>query len=177
MLFCFVLIRVDPWFVIWDDLINAFWSTAIVFSNIFLQQSTRTFFCAIVKLCGIQREEIFFTPRCSCKIEYMLVKEMPKDGSISRYVTWRSGIINSRTASMFFGKTAVFGRPLRTLSLCKRRPQFNSLNQFSTVLRMVLYRQTNILVHECTLVVIIHVARKCSRVHAIFRQTNFFKSL
>ena len=37
------------------------------FSNISLHQ-------AIVKLCGIQREQIFFTARCSCNIECMYVQ-------------------------------------------------------------------------------------------------------
>ena len=39
----------DPRFVTCDDLINVFWGTAIVFSNISLHHSTRTFFWSIVK--------------------------------------------------------------------------------------------------------------------------------
>ena len=39
------------------------------------------------RLCGIQREEISFTARCSCNIECMLVEEVPKNGFISRNVT------------------------------------------------------------------------------------------
>ena len=53
------------------------------FSNISLHQSTRTFFWVIVKLCGIQREEIFFTARCSCNIKCMPVKEMPLSYAMS----------------------------------------------------------------------------------------------
>ena len=41
LLFCFELMRIDPWFVSCDDLINVFWSTAIVFCNISIHQSTR----------------------------------------------------------------------------------------------------------------------------------------
>ena len=37
LLFCFGLIRIDPWLVTCDDLINVFWSTAIVF---FLRRPT-----------------------------------------------------------------------------------------------------------------------------------------
>ena len=35
LLFCFVLIRIEPWFVTCDNLINVFWGTAIVFSQHF----------------------------------------------------------------------------------------------------------------------------------------------
>ena len=69
----------------------------------------------------------------SCNMECMLVWAMPKDSSISRYVTWRPCIISSRTASMFSGTTEVFGWALRTWSLSERRPQLNSLNQCFTV--------------------------------------------
>ena len=106
LLFYFGLIRIGQWFV--------FWSTAIVFFPTFLCTNRHEpFFWAIFKLCGIQREQIFFTARC-WSIECILVAEMLKDTSISRYVTWRSCIISSRTASMFSDTTAVFGRSLRT---------------------------------------------------------------
>ena len=69
LLFCFGLIRTDPWFVTCDDLINVFWSSAIVIFQRFLtpmdtnrpiDQST-TLFWAICKLSGLQRE-IFLRP-------------------------------------------------------------------------------------------------------------------
>ena len=41
-------------------------------------------FLAIDKLCGIQSEQIFFTIKCSCNIECMLVPLMPKVVSTSR---------------------------------------------------------------------------------------------
>ena len=67
------------------------------------------------RVCQIVWEQIFFTASCSCNIECMLIEEeMPKDVSISRYVTWRSCIISSCTASMFSDTKAVFGRPSRT---------------------------------------------------------------
>ena len=37
----------------------------------------------VVKLCGIQREQIFFTAKCLCNILYTLVELMPKVASVS----------------------------------------------------------------------------------------------
>ena len=51
---------------------------------------------------GIQREQALFMASCSFNIECVLLAEMPRDGSISRYVTWRSCIIISRTTLMSF---------------------------------------------------------------------------
>ena len=56
------------------------------------------FFWAIDKLCGIQRQQIFLTVKCSCNIEWTLVPLMPKIISISRYVKWQSCNISWRTA-------------------------------------------------------------------------------
>ena len=97
-------------------------------------RSTFSFFWAIVKLCGIQLELVFFTSSCSCNIECMLLQEMPKDAFIIRCVTWRSCIISSRTASMFSDRTVVFGGPSWTSSFSDSRAQLNSLKQFFTVL-------------------------------------------
>ena len=109
-----LLIRIDPWLVTCDDLINVFWSTAIVFFQHFFTPNDINLFWPIVKLCEIQRQQIFLTAWCSCNIEFMLVEEMPKGAFISRYVTWRSSIISSRTSSMFSDTVAVFERSLRT---------------------------------------------------------------
>uniref|UniRef100_A0A0K2UAV3 Uncharacterized protein n=1 Tax=Lepeophtheirus salmonis TaxID=72036 RepID=A0A0K2UAV3_LEPSM len=79
-------------------------------------------------------QSTLFTPRYTCNIEWMLVEEMPKDASISRYVTLRSCIITSRTVSMFPDTTAVFGRPSRNSFLSERRARLNSFNQFLKVL-------------------------------------------
>ena len=71
-----------------------------------------TFLCTnrqepFLSVSGIQQEEKFIMAmQYSCNIEGMLVEEMPKDSSISRYVTWRSCINSSRTASMFSGTIA-----------------------------------------------------------------------
>ena len=99
-LFWFGLIRIDPWFVRCDDLINVFWSTTIVFFQISLHHSTRTFFERLSNFAGANEKKSFL---CSC----MLVEEIPKDASFSQYVTWRSCIISSRTASKFSNTRAV----------------------------------------------------------------------
>ena len=78
------------------------------------------FFERLSNCAGSNEDISFFTAKCSCNIECMLVGEMFKDGSISRYVTWRSCIITSHTTSMFSGTTAVFGRPSRTSRLSER---------------------------------------------------------
>ena len=86
-----------------------------------------------VKIYGIQREQIFFMAKCSCNILYMLVELMPKDASISQYVTWRTCVISFCTALMFFGPKTDFGQPLRNYLVSEWRPRLNSLYQRSTV--------------------------------------------
>ena len=113
LLFCFGLICIDPWFVTCDDLINVFWSTAIVVFQHFYAQIDKSLFWAIA---GFSEHKSFLPPG-----KY----PVPKDSSISRYVTWRSCIISSRTASMFSGTTAVLGGPSRISSLSERRPRLN----------------------------------------------------
>ena len=117
-------------FRIINDLINVFGSIAIVFFQHFFTPTDTNLFWAFVKLCGIQRQQIFFTAKCSGNVECMLVHEMPKDASILRYVTWRAGIISSRTTSMLSDKTAVFGGPSRTSSVNDLHSQLISLNQY-----------------------------------------------
>ena len=56
---------------------------------------------------------------------HAMVEKMSKDASISRYVTWRSGIGSSRTASRLSGTTAVLGGPSRISSLSQRRSRLN----------------------------------------------------
>ena len=78
LLFTFGLILVNPRFITCHDIIDVFRSTAIVFLEHFFQPiDTSLFFWAIFKLCGIQREQIFLTVKCSCNIECMLVSLMP----------------------------------------------------------------------------------------------------
>ena len=108
-LFCFGLMRIDPWYVNCDDLINVFWSIAIVF--------VQHFFTPI--------DKSFLRPAVHAISNVCWWKEMPKDASISRYLTCRSCIISSRTASMFSDTAAVFGRSSWTLSFNDRRPQLN----------------------------------------------------
>ena len=103
------------------------------FWSICLHQSTLASFWAFVKLCGIQREQIFFIAKCSCNILYMLVELMPEVSSISQYVIWQSCIISFGTALMFSGPITDFGRPLRNSSVSEWRPRLNSLCQRSTV--------------------------------------------
>ena len=107
------------------------------------------------------------------------VQEISK-AFITRYVTWRSCIISSRTASIFPSRTAVFRGPSRTLSFSDRRPELNSLNQYFTVLST--NKDLSSSMHSCRdnprreLQKIIE--RKCSGVYSIFfSQTNFYKSL
>ena len=122
LLFTFGLIRLNPRFITCHDIIDVF---RIVFLEHFLRPIDTSLFLAIGKVCGIQREKIFLTVKCSCNIEYMLVPLMPNVVSISRWVTWRSCNISWRTALMVFGKTD-FGRPSRNLSWSELRPRLNS---------------------------------------------------
>lgn len=46
------------------------------------------------QIMGVQREQIFFTAKCSFKIECIAVEPMPIDDSISWCVTWRYYIIS-----------------------------------------------------------------------------------
>lgn len=69
-----------------------------------------SFFWAIFKLCGIQREYFFLTAKCPCNIECMRVELMPK------YASWRLCNISSRRASMLSSTTADFGRISRNSS-------------------------------------------------------------
>ena len=55
-----------------------------IFKAFLSTNRNETFFGAIDKFCGIQREQIFLTIKCSCNIECMLVQLMPKVASISR---------------------------------------------------------------------------------------------
>ena len=89
-------------------------------------QSTRTFFWANKKLCGIQPEQIFLTVNYSCYIQCILVPLMPEVVSISRWVAWRSCNISWHTASMVSGTTTDFGRPSQNSSWRELRPRLNS---------------------------------------------------
>ena len=60
LLFCFELIRIDPWFVTCDDLINVFWSTAIVFFQQFYASIDKSLFWAIARF---SENKSFFTAR------------------------------------------------------------------------------------------------------------------
>ena len=71
------LIRIDSWFV--NCLLRRRHRIFPTFPYINLYTS---FLWAFVKLRGIQREQIFFTARCSSNIECMLVGTMPKHGSM-----------------------------------------------------------------------------------------------
>ena len=58
LLFCFGLIRIGPWFVTCDDLINVFWSIAIAFvQHLFAPIDTSLF----LSDCQIVRELVVFT--------------------------------------------------------------------------------------------------------------------
>ena len=85
LLFSFGLIQVNSWFITCHDFIKAFRSAAIVFLwSISFPQSTRAFFWAIGKLCGIQCEQIFFDSQMFMQYwMYMLVPLIPKVVSIS----------------------------------------------------------------------------------------------
>ena len=82
-----------------------------IFPTFLYSNRHEPFFKCLSNCAGYNKNKSFLQPG---NIEYMLVEEMPKDASISRYVTWRSCIISSRTASMFSDTTADFGRPPRT---------------------------------------------------------------
>ena len=77
LLFCFGIKRIDLWFVTWRSYKRLLKHRHRIFPT------TRTFSLTIVKLCGIQWEQIFFTARCSCNIECMLVEEIPKDNNLT----------------------------------------------------------------------------------------------
>ena len=88
----------------------------------------------------------------------------------------------NRHESIFIGKTAVFEQRSLTSSSSGRRPELNSLHQFCY--RMMPHRHTMILVHQCKLVLIIHVesCEKLSQENVqelipVFYQIHFFNSL
>ena len=125
LLYCFGFIRKDLWFVTCDDPINVFWGTAIVFFQHFFTPIDTNLFLSDCQIVRDPTRTSLFTAMCSCKIECMMVEDMPKKASISRYVAWWSCIINSRTASMFFGTKAVLGEPSRISSSSEIRPPLN----------------------------------------------------
>ena len=123
-------------------------------TNISLYQSTRASFRAIVKLCGIQREEIFFTASCSCNIECMLVEDMPSLGlylTICHMLIWHYQFTQGINVRWHNGR---FRRAFTNSPLVELRPRLNSLNQFFTVLYDDALSPNK--VHQCSLVVIIH---------------------
>lgn len=64
---------------------------------------------------------------CSIMRNPPLVILMPKDASISRYVTCWSYFISLHTASILYGTTTHFERPSRNWSSSEHRPQLMSL--------------------------------------------------
>ena len=99
------------------------------FLSICFHQSTLAFFWAFVKLCRIQREQIFFAAKYSCNILYKFAELMRNVDSISQYVTRRSCIINCCTALIFSGPITDFGRFLRHSSVSEWWPRLNSIYQ------------------------------------------------
>jgi len=87
----------SSWLVTCDGFINVLWNTAIVLYQNFFAPIHTVFFCSGCQIVRDQTRTNFFTARCSCNIECMLVEELPKDASISR-----SCIISLRMVSMFF---------------------------------------------------------------------------
>ena len=111
------------------------WRSYKRISAIFLYTNRREpFFQELSNCAGSKDNKSFLRPVVHAVLNVCLVEEMYKNGSISRYVTWRSVIISSRTASMFSSTTTVFGGPSRNSSLSELRPRLNSLKQFFTVL-------------------------------------------
>lgn len=101
--FTFELIYMDPRFITYIDVIHGFWHSTIVFLSISLHQSILVF-CVVVKLCSIQRAQIFFTSKCSCKILGKLVILLPRHTKILQYVTWRTVrfVLSVRTQHRWF---------------------------------------------------------------------------
>jgi len=87
-------------------------------------------FWAVAKLCVIHREQTVVAVRARFMQYRMYAGGRNTQGCLYLTVTWRSCIISSHTAPKFSGTTTFFGRPS---SADKRRPRWNSLNQFFTV--------------------------------------------
>ena len=100
---------------------RSFEASPSYFSNISMHQSIRAFF---ERLRDSARTKVFYGPMFM-QYQMYVVGGMPNDSSMSRYVTWRSCIISTCTASMFSGTTAVFVGPSRISSLSERRPRLN----------------------------------------------------
>ena len=112
-------------------LYTAFDAPWTYFVSISLHQSTRDFSWTFVRLCGIQREQIFFTGKYPGNILLMLAILVSKDASISRHVTWWSCFISSLTISIFSGTKTDF---VRISFWIEHWPQLNSLYQLFTML-------------------------------------------
>jgi len=84
-LFCFGLRSIDPWFMTCKDLIKL-----KNFQKFFGPTHTSPFLSDCQILLDPTRTNLFCMARSSCNIECMLVEEMLKDASISRYATWPS---------------------------------------------------------------------------------------
>ena len=113
LLVCCRLIRIDPLVVTYDDLINVFWSTAIVFFPTFLCTNRHEpFLERLSNYAGSNENKSFLLPDVHAILKECWWKKCPRMhlSHISRYVTCTS-------------------------FLSERRPQLNSLNQFFTVLQ------------------------------------------
>ena len=127
LLFTFGLIRVNPRLITYHNVIDVFRSTAIVFLEDFFRPiDTSLFFARLTSCVRSNVNQFFFTVKCSCNIECMLVPLILKVVSILRLVTWRSCNISWRTASMISGTTSDFERPSRNSSWSELRPRLNS---------------------------------------------------
>ena len=140
LLLCFGLIRIDPRFVTYDDLIHAFEAPRSYLSKVCLHQSARAIFKRLSNGTGSNENKSFLRPGCHA----ICADRRNYQGCLYLTVCHMPILHYPFTTSMISDTTAVFGRPSRTSSLRERRPKLNSLNQFSQCYGMVLYRQTKI---------------------------------
>ena len=126
LLFTFSLMY--PNFISSNDVVNGFCkSQSEFFFSITLHQFAQICFWVSANFYWIHLQQIFLKAKRSCKIECIAVSYMPRDTSISEYVTrWFSSIFLFR-ASMLFGITTDFGCPSRGSSLTKAQ----TLQKFS----------------------------------------------
>ena len=111
---CFGLICIDPWFVTCDDLINVFWSTTIVFSNISYANWREHFFERLSNCAGSNENKSFLRPGGHAILNVCWWKKCPRmplshGRSIllyqfkhGMYVVWHNGCFCTNLTDIVF---------------------------------------------------------------------------
>lgn len=164
LLLYFGVICIDPWFITFVDIIYDIWRTAIVFfQHFFAPSDANSFFWAIVKFLGIQREQIFYVQVFMQNGTYASHAKAP--GCPNLALCPMTAITRFFTASMFSGSTTDFGPPSLNFSLSELRPRLNSLSLFLQWVKMELQLRKFNGVEPNILVLIIRVENRNKSSH------------